>query len=62
VRELERDILRTGVNRVFGIAHSHYANINLVASSEGYLDAYEDEELDELEDEVTPFRRPCQIG
>lgn len=52
VHELERDVPHTSVNRVFGIARSHYTNINLVVLSEGYPDAYEDEELDELEDKV----------
>jgi hypothetical protein len=57
VHELERGVLRAGINRTSAIARSHYAaNINLVALSQGYPDVYE-EELEVLETEVAPFCR-----
>jgi hypothetical protein len=55
VHELERDALRGGVNQTFTIVRSHYAIINLEVLSEGYLDSYEDEELQKLESDVAPL-------
>lgn len=63
VHELERDAPRAGVNRSFTIARSHYVeSINLEALSQGYPDVYDEDELREFEDQVTPSRNPWQIG
>lgn len=55
VRELERVILHTSINRVFVVTHSHYENIDLEALSEGYPDGYELHELAALEAKVLPL-------
>lgn len=57
VRELGRDVLHGGVNRVFAIARSHYRNINLRVLSLGYPTGYIDVQLDDLEPKVTPLSR-----
>lgn len=55
LHELERNVLRTSVNRVFTIAHSNYENIDLEALSKGYQDVYEPHEMDAFEAKVTPL-------
>ena len=56
VRQLEKDALRTGINRSFAIAHSHYEDsIDLEAMSHGYAPGYEAYELEEMETVVAPL-------
>jgi hypothetical protein len=50
VRDLVRDVLHFGVRRVFAVCRSHY-EVNLVALSDGYLDA-PDEVLDAADAEA----------
>jgi len=44
-----------GVQRAFAVLRSHYASIDLAAVCQGFLVDYTDVELDEIEEEVTPF-------
>ena len=46
-----------GVQRAFPVSHSHYASIDLAAVCQGFLINYTDVDLDEIEEEVTPFTR-----
>ena len=56
VRQLERNVLRVGVNQSFAIAHSHYGdNIDLEAMSHGFVPGYEVHELEEMEAAVAPL-------
>ena len=53
MRQLERNVLRAGVNQSFMIAHSHYRDcIDLEAMSHGYVPGYEVHELEEMETAV----------
>ena len=54
---LAREALYTGIHRTFVIAHSHYANIDLPGSSEGFALGYTEAELDEIEEEVVALAR-----
>ena len=47
VRKRLRGALHTGVKRALAIVSSHYAGIDLVAVSDGYVVAEDDEEADE---------------
>ena len=52
--DMARGVLCFGIHRSFTIAHSHYENIDLATMSQGFLPAYTDAELDDIEKEVAP--------
>ena len=55
-RQLEREVLRSGITQAFAIAHPHYAdNIDLETMSLGFAPGYEASKLDEIETAVTPL-------
>jgi hypothetical protein len=47
--------LHLGVQRSFAIAHSHYKNIDQQEMSQGFALGYDDAELDQIEEEVSPL-------
>jgi hypothetical protein len=47
--ETARLALGFGIHQSFAIARSHYANIDLVAMSQGYTPGYTEAQLDEIE-------------
>ena len=47
VRERLRGPLHTGVKRALAVVSSHYADVNVVAISDGYVLPEDDEEVDE---------------
>ena len=47
VHERLRGALHTGVKRALAVVSSHYAGVNLVAISDGYVVPEDDEEVDE---------------
>ena len=56
VRQLERNVLRDGVDQFFAIACSHYgATIDLETMSHGFVPGYEVHELEEMEAVVAPL-------
>ena len=57
VRKEVADTWFLGVQRTFAVSCSHYASIDLAAVCQGFLINYTDVELDEIEEEVTPFTR-----
>ena len=57
VRKEVADTRFLGVQRTFAVSCSHYASIDLAAVCQGFLINYTDVELDEIEEEVTPFTR-----
>ena len=57
VRERLRGVLHTGVKRALAVVSSHYAGVNLVAISDGYVLLEDDEEADE---EVTKLMEAAE--
>ena len=57
VQEVLVSGLSFGIERTFALARSHYENINLGVVSQGFARGYTEEQLDEIEAEVTPFAR-----
>ena len=56
--QLEEDAFHAGITQAFTIARSHYdREINLEVMSLGFTPGYEDSELDEIENAVTPIVR-----
>ena len=58
VGQLEEDAFHVGITQAFAVARSHYdREINLQVMSLGFMPVYEDLELDEIENAVTPLAR-----
>ena len=58
VGQLEEDAFHVGITQAFTVARSHYdREINLQVMSLGFMPVYEDLELDEIENAVTPLAR-----
>ena len=56
VGQLEESAFHAGITQAFTIARSHYdREVNLEVMSLGFPPNYEDDELDEIEKEVTPL-------
>ena len=55
VHQVAVEAMRFGVRQAFAVGRTHYSNINLEAMSQGFPVAYTEEELDEIEEEATPF-------
>ena len=50
-----RGLLRFGINRSLTIARSHYENINLGTTSQGFVPSYSNTELEDIKKEVAPL-------
>ena len=57
VRERLRGALHTGIKRALAVISSHYAGVNLMAISDGYVLPEDDEEADE---EVTKLMEAAE--
>ena len=61
VHHVAVEAMRFGVHQAFAVGRAHYSNINLEAMSQGFPVAYT-EELDAIEEEVTPFAAALAEG
>ena len=54
-RDMARGVLHFSVHQSFVIVCSHYENIDLAMTSQGFAPVYTDAELDDIEKEVAPW-------
>ena len=58
VRQLVENAFHAKITQAFAVGRSHYdQEINLEAMSLGFMPGYENSELDEIENAVTPIAR-----
>ena len=61
VRDIARDVLHFSIHRSFGIAHSHYENIDLAMISQGFAPGYSKAELKDIKEMMAPLAQDLSI-